>query len=357
MDLDRVVLTIIALTLQDRWLWGAVLIAVLAAMGLVLKREHHYFRGRNKAISWIALRLMSLLLLALALAVLILPAQAISGPEALAYFYLALFSLVPLVWFGGHVLCGRLLRPSFSRDESLALSASGLLILAIPAIALSYAHRPLSLAVQGLPEVAFEKAPAMPLPYVAEPPRRFKLDGVGIIVTQSLMAPPNISLERIELKTGGGWYDTKGLSMQLFCRDGQNIHLMWSAREQAPGLRLYWRVNGRRVHADFLPDAITFGNVPVQDFVVDFRKDGIDPPVPIPRNRASVAYFVSPEKLYFDQLNPLQPGETPDNDCIMRDYKRVAWEREGPLQGLALMFYLNGATLRADIMRSPPSGG
>lgn len=326
-------------------------------MGLVLFWERRYFFSRNKAASWLALRLLSLLLLALAVAVLVLPAKAISGPEALAYFYLSMFTLVPLVWLGGHVLCGKLLRPELSKGESLALAASGLLILFMPVIAMNFAQGPIFMASHGLREIAFQNAPAMPLPYTVDPAQRFRLDGVGIIVTQSLIAPPDLVLERIEQNAGGGWFDTKGTSIRFFCRDRQNLHLMWSARESAPALRLYWRVNGRRVHADFVPDASSFGNAPVRDFVVDFRQDGIDPPVPVPRNRASIAYFVGPERLYFNSLNPLQPGESFDNDCIMRGYKRVAWEKEGPPQGMALMFYPNGGALRAEILRPTIAAG
>lgn len=353
MDFEKFVSAASNLPLFDQWAWGTVLMAVLAAMGLLLFWELRYFRQRGKGSAWWSLRSISLLLLPLTVGAVIVPARAISGPEALAYFYLALFTLAPALWFGGHVLAGRLVRPAFSKGESVFLAASALLLLFIPFIAASFAQGPIFMASRGLQEIAFEGAPARPLPYRVEAAQRFRLPGVGVILTQSISAPAGLRLERIELKAGEGWYDTKNSSHHVFCQDGQNLHLMWSVREQTPALRIYWRENGRRVHAIYQPDLTGAEHGTEREFVVDFRDDGIDPPAPIARNRAAIAYFVGPDRLYFNHLNPLQPGETFDNNCIMRGYKRVAWEKEGPPQGLALMFYPNGQPLRAEIMRTP----
>lgn len=355
MDLDKFLITVRALPLFDKLAWGAVLLAILAAIALVLFLERRHFKLQNRAGSWLALRLWAfLVILPVTIGALVIPAVSISGPEALAYFYLALFSLAPLLWFGGHVLCGRLLNPAFSRGESLFLGFSGLLIMFIPVVAMSAAQGPIFFASREVQDSAFRRAASMPLAHGVKAPRRFTMPGVGIVNTQSLIAPPGIRIERIDQRFGEGWYDTKGSTQTTFCRDGQDLHLMWSEREPPPVLRIFWRqLDGQRGQADFATAQAALSAAAPEPFAIAFRDDGFDPPVPIPRSRASVAYFGGGDRLYFNMLNPLQPGETFDNDCIKLGYKRVAAEKEGPPQVVALMFHLPGgaAPLRAEIAR------
>lgn len=356
MDIDFLLKSVANRPLFDQWAWGAVAVAVLAAAGLILFFERRHFAARDKAGSWRALRLLSLfILLPVTAAVIVIPSMAISGPEALAYFYIALLVIGPLVWFAGHTLCGRLLRPAFTKGESRFMAASGLLILLIPFGAATVAQGPIFSASRSLSESTFQAAPAAALPHAVGPVRHFDLPTVGLIHTQSLIAPAGLELERIDRKVGELWADTATSSHDIFCRDGQNLHLMWSARESTPVLRLFWQHNGQRVHADFSPASAADPAEP-QEFTIAFRPDGIDPPAPIPRSRASIAYFVGPDRLYFNSLNPLQPGETFVNDCIMLGYKRVAWEKEGPPQAVALMFFQSPTApyLRAEIKR--PAG-
>jgi hypothetical protein len=353
-DINNFLTSISKLPLFDQWAWGAVGIAVLAAAGLILYRERHYFAVRDKAGSWLSLRLLSLfLLLPVTAGVVVIPSMAISGPEALAYFYLALLVLGPLAWFAGHALCGRLVRPAFSKGESLFMAASGLLVMLLPFAAATLAQGPIFHASRGLTQSAFQAAPAAALPHAAGPVQRFNLPTVGLIYTQSLMAPAGIEVERIDRKVAENWSDTATSSRDILCRDQQNVHLMWSAREPTPVLRLYWQQNGQRVQAEFSPAIASADQAEPREFKVAFRPDGIDPPVPIPRSRASIAYFVGPDRLYFNSLNPLQPGETFANDCIMPGYKRVDWEKEGPPQAIALMFFQSATApyLRAEIKR------
>ncbi|PKO41333.1 MAG: hypothetical protein CVU31_15770 [Betaproteobacteria bacterium HGW-Betaproteobacteria-4] len=354
MDFDFFLKSLDHLPLFDKWAWGAVGIAVLGAAGLILVGERRYFAARDKAGSWLSLRLLSLfILLPLTAGVIVMTSLAMSGPEALAYFYFALLVLGPLVWFAGHALCGRLLRPAFSKGESRFMAASGLFILILPFLTATVAQGLIFQASHGLSQSALRNAPAAALPYAIGPVQHFTLPTVGLIHTQSLIAPAGFELERIDRKVGEHWSDTATSTRDLFCRDGQNLHLMWSAREAAPMLRLYWRRNGQRVKADFVPTSTTVDPAEPAEFSIGFRPDGIDPPVPIPRSRASIAYFVSPDRLYFNSLNPLQPGETFANDCIMPGYKRVAWAKEGPPQAVALMFFqrADAPYLRAEIRR------
>jgi len=68
-----------------------------------------------------------------------LPARAVGGPEALAAFYLLMFSLGPLVYFGLHWFIGRRARPALSAAESAAIGGSGLLLVILPALLASMA--------------------------------------------------------------------------------------------------------------------------------------------------------------------------------------------------------------------------
>lgn len=354
MDINYFLSNLSKLPLFDQLAWGTVGVAVLAAAGLILFRERRYFAARDMASSWLSLRLLSLfLLLPITAGVIFIPSMAISGPEALAYFYVALLILGPLVWFAGHTLCGRLLRPAFSKGESLFMAASGLLVMLLPFAAAMLAQGPIFHASRGLTQSAFQSAPAATLPHAIGPVQGFNLPTVGLIYTQSLIAPAGVEVERIDRKVAENWSDTATSSRDILCRDQQNVHLMWSAREQTPILRIYWRHNGQRVHADFSPAIVSADLAGPREFKIAFRADGIDPPVPIPRSRAAIAYFIGPDRLYFNSLNPLQAGETFANDCIMPGYKRVAWEKEGPPQAIALMFFqsVNEPYLRAEIKR------
>lgn len=151
-----------------------------------------------------------------------------------------LFTLAPLLWFGGHVLAGRWQRPRLSDGESLFLASSGLAIAGLLAFAVTLVQGPIFQASQGRWSPGVAAADERPLAHRASPPRLFELPGAGKGAAQSLLAPAHFRLERIERQTGGGWYDVAGLTQPDLCRDGQHLHLLWSVREQAPRLRLSW---------------------------------------------------------------------------------------------------------------------
>lgn len=222
-----------------RWAWAAVLLASLAVMILIQFLEHRHFVRLGKAGSWAGLRLLLLIIIPLTAGVLIIPAQAISGPEALAYFYGALFTLAPLTWFGMHLLCGRLLRPAFSKGESLFLAASALFTLFVPVIGLSLAQGPIFMASRSIEENAYQNAPGVALAHVAQAPRRFELPGAGTVFTQSLLAAPGIDLDRVNIRIGEHWAGDKNNLPQWLCRQGNDLHLMWPALEPTPQLRIF----------------------------------------------------------------------------------------------------------------------
>lgn len=360
MEIDKLLMAARNLSLFEASAWSLLAVAILLAVGMILFLERRHFGRQGKAGSWLSLRLLGFfLLLPLTVGVVFIPAMAISGMEALAVFYLALLIVAPLVWFGGHLLAGRLLRPAFSQGESLFMGASGLLVLVLPAIGATLAQGPIFLAERSLAASVFAETPAAPLPYAVGPVQRFELPGVGAIFAQSLLAPAGFVLERIERRYGDAWHDTRSTTRTLYCRAGQDLHFFRSAGEPVPELRLYWRQNDRMLHADFVPARGATPAAGAPEFRIAFRADGVDPPVPIPRERTAMGYFVGQEQLVYASSTALQPGETFDEDCIMPGYKRVARDTEGPPQAVALFFRQDaaGPVQRVEIRRPPADAG
>ena len=353
MEIAKLLMAARSLSLFEAWAWGFVGVMVLMAIGAILFQERRHFGRQGKAGSWLSMRLLGLLLLPITVGVVIIPARMISGMEALAVFYAALFILAPLVWFAGHMFAGRLLRPGFSRGESLFLGASGLLILLLPAIAVTLAQGPIFHARHGLTASAFKGTSAAPMPYSVGPVHRFELPGVGPVFAQSLLAPTGFVLERIDRKFADAWHDTRDTTRTMYCRDGQNLHFFWLTGEVLPELRFYWRQNDGRVHTDFVPATGSADGAAAREFRIAFRLDGVDPPVPIPRGRTAMGYHVGQQQLVYASSTSLQPGESFDSDCIMRGYRRVAWESEGPPQAVALLFQpdVKAPVLRVEIRR------
>jgi hypothetical protein len=342
MNITHLLQAFAALPRGEQMTWGSVTLAAGLAMLFVLLLERRYFRARHKAGSWGGLRAIGfLLLLPLTVASVWLPAAAAPGMEALAWFYAALLIVAPALWFGGHLLLGRLLRPAFETGESLALATSGLLVIGIGALGLSFVQAPVLQASAGRWEPGIRAADSRPLPLHAPDARVFDMVGVGKVYSQSLLAPPGLRVERIDRQAGERFFDTQGLTIPLFCRQGQDIHLLWSAREETPRLRIHFRdPHGQLVHATW--DAAANPPATLEPFAVGFREDGLDLPVPVARSRASLLMLGAGGQTYRNMLDRLQPGEGAENNCLGPAYRRSDWQREGPIQALTLVFHLPG---------------
>lgn len=350
--------TLGALSAGEQRGWATRALVVLVLTGLVFFLESRYFQRSRRVGSWLMLRTVSLLAAPLTVAVVFAAGRSASGMEGLAVFYLALFTVGPLLWFGSHLLCGPRLRPALSSGESLVLAVSGIAILAIPVTAFFVAQVALAAVARDLASRPQAASSATPLAHQIHVPQRFAFPGAGIVFTQSLTAPAGIRLQRVDQRQSGPWYDSRGVTHPLFCRHGNDLHLMWSAREPAPQLRLHWvQADGQQVKAEFIPDLAALAPEDTRVFSVGFRPDGFDPVVPVPRVRVHLGLLRQDGTLYTHMLNPLQAGKTMDNDCLMLGYQRVNWQQEGPVQTIGIMFYLPGGTppLRAEIRRTDGS--
>lgn len=328
-----------AMTWVDVALWTAVLVSIVVGVVLFLRAEKRQFDQRGKGRGWTWMRVLALPMLAATAAVIVLPARSIAGPEALAAFYIALFTLGPLVWFGLHRLAGALQSPRLTRGESAHLAVSGLAILVVPLLIVGMAQGPIFWASHQAKARGFEQAEQAPLPHTPLPVQRFRLNDAGEIFTQTLRAPAGLRVERVSALVGGHWSDTATMTHAYLCRQGDDLHLVWPVGSTLVPLRIHWRDSqDRRYQAEYRVDDASLAALPAQAFTVVWRADGIDLPVPLARELVQLGWGKAPDVLHYRSLHMLQPGETFKDDCVMAGYHRVAWQQEGPIAGVILRF-------------------
>lgn len=339
---------------QQTWQRGAA--ALLALILGLLWLESRYFKPSGRVRSWLSVRVVSIVAALLALAVLVLPARAVAGPAALGVFILTLYTVAPLLWFGSHVLAGRWVQPRLTRAESLVLGVTGLVILAIPGTAYFAMEGPLYAAAREIGERREVPQDNPPLQHTVQAVQRYHLAGVGLIYTQSLLGAPDTRLVRVEQRQFGQWPKDQSMAHPVYCTHGNDVHLMWSEKEPPPYLRLHWaQSNGAVVRAEFTP-RMAFDAAPAPaPFSIGFRPDGVDPMVPIPRERVYLVLSKEGLEPYTQMLgSPPGAGEVRSTDCVMTGFKRIASSEDWQVQAMGMLFYppTGGAALRS-LMQKP----
>jgi len=332
-----------AQTWLDMLLWGVVGLIMLSGVFWLLRSEKRRFDGLGKGRGWVRMRLLALPMLLVSAALVVLPARSFPGMEALAYFYFALFTVGPLTWFGLHWLAGTIQSPRFTRGESFSLAFTGLLFLIVPLLLVEMLQRPIFMASHQMQQRAHASVDSAPLALEVLPVQRFQLGEVGEIwgeiFSQTLRAPAGIRIERIDRYIGGHWSDTATSTHDFLCRQDQYLHLAWPVESQLDPLRIYWRDGeGKQYQAEYRVDGARLKQLPVQDFVVGWRDDGIDLPVPLMRDVVQLGWGDAPDKRHYRTLSSLQPGENFVDDCVASGYRRVDWQQEGPISGVMLRF-------------------
>ena len=241
MDTSAVRELLSALTSFDLAVWSAAFLLILAGMGLAVRFERRRFQALGKGSSWFWLRLLSLPILALTGFAVLLPARLASGPEALAYFYLALFIVGPLIWFGLHWMAGSMMSQRLTRAESTGVALTGLALLIVPALAVNMLHGPLFMASHLWKERVYERAERTSLVHEVLPMQRYRLGEPDDIYAQTLRAPAGVRLERVDVLLGGEWQNTKTVVHSYFCRQDDDLHMAWPAGSLPSPLRLYWK--------------------------------------------------------------------------------------------------------------------
>lgn len=112
----------------------SLILLCLVALPLLLRWERGRFQALGKGAAWLPMRVASVPIAALTAALVVLPARAVPGMEALAVFYALLLVVAPLFWFGAHYVVGRLVRPALLFGESARIAA--LPVVAVIGIAL-----------------------------------------------------------------------------------------------------------------------------------------------------------------------------------------------------------------------------
>jgi len=110
------------------WLFA---VAVVIAFVVFLRWEKQEFTRRGLQRAWLRMRLAAIPIAIATVAAIVVPARGVSGMEALAVFYLLLFTAAPLVWFGLHWLVGRM------GAQKLAFGDSFQLAIMLPAFAIA----------------------------------------------------------------------------------------------------------------------------------------------------------------------------------------------------------------------------
>lgn len=101
----------------------SLILLCLVALPLLLRWERGRFQALGKGAAWLPMRVASVPIAALTVALVVLPARAVPGMEALAVFYGLLLVVAPLFWFGAHYVVGRLVRPALLFEESARIAA------------------------------------------------------------------------------------------------------------------------------------------------------------------------------------------------------------------------------------------
>lgn len=272
--------------------WSGVLLALLIAVGVLVVIELRMFRARGKGGGALFVRLCSLPILALTVAAVLFVARAVSGMESLAVFYGALFTLAPLLWFGLHGLAGWLASPRLGRGESAWLAVSGLLMLLLPVGIVSALQMPYFHLVRLIDGARVAATDQRPLPHDVRPVLRFRLaavgGGTGDLLVQSLRAPAGVTVERVEVMSGGHWADTATQMHPYMCRNGADLHFAWRPGAALPRLRLHWRDASGAALTEIQPvDPVVLP--PAADFLPRWHGGGVDLPVPLPRDIVTVS--------------------------------------------------------------------
>lgn len=338
---------------EEQHVWWRGAAGLVGLMLGLLWLESRYFKSSGRVGSWATVRLASVVAALLALALVVLPARAVGGPAALGVFILMLYTLAPLVWFGSHWLVGRRVRPALSPAEGLVLGLTGLAMWALPITAYFAIQGPLYAAARDIGQRRTLPADNPPLQHTVQPVRGYQLAGVGLIYTQTLTGATDTRLERIEQRMSGQWQKDFSVAHPNYCTHGNDVHLMWSAQEPPPYLRLHWaKSNGAIVHAEFTPTMPLDGAQQAPDFTIGFRPDGVDPVAPIPRSRAYLVLTQQGLTPYTQMLGSAPgAGEVRTTDCVMPGFTRWTEGSGWEVQAIGLMFQLStgGMPLRAMI--------
>jgi hypothetical protein len=321
-------------------IWSVLALGALVAVAFALRAEHRRFAARGKAGAWLGVRLASVPIGLLAAAAVWFPALAVSGPEALAAFYLLMFSLGPLVYFGLHWLAGRMATPALSAGESAAIGGSGLLMVILPAILASMASPWVHQLEQGVQQAQRSLAAETPLAHRIQQRRRFILPDIGEVLTEHWQAPPGVRVERIEWELGGQYLQIGDSTGSILCRDGEDFHVFRLAADPAPRWRMYWRDAADGPHRSDWTSTPPEATTAASPLTPVWMPDGFTLPVRIPRDFVTVERRWPSGKVSQSSAMDGQAHPAPTDTCLPSPYRNR--DAESVVTSLGIRMWLAG---------------
>lgn len=322
-------------------IWSVLALAALLLIGLALRAERRRFAARGKAGAWLWVRLASLPIGLLAAAAVILPTRAVSGPEALAAFYLLMFSLGPVVYFGLHWLAGRMATPALSAGESASIGGSGLLVVILPSLLASMASPWVHHLGLGAQQTQRSLAAETPLAHRILERRRFILPDIGEVLTEHWQAPSGVKVERIERELSGQYLQTGDSTGSILCRDGEDFHVFRLAAGPAPRWRMYWRDAADSLHRSDWTSAPAEATTQALALTPVWTQDGFAFPVRIPRNFVTVERRWATGKVLQSNALDGQTLPAPTDTCLPTPYRNR--DAESVVTSLGIRMWLAGA--------------
>jgi hypothetical protein len=162
-------------------------------------------------------------------------------------------------------------------------------------------------------ERRLEGAEARPFAHTVLERRRFLLPGDEEVWTERWRAPAGVQLERIEMRLGGQYLPMEPGT--YYCRQGQDVAVMWPSGGGVPHWRVYWRdAQGRLAKAEWQTDQPA-GDP--QGFAIDWRSDGFALPAPVSSGLLALDQRAPDGSIHHDDANrPASAGHA--NDCLER---------------------------------------
>lgn len=301
-------------------LFAAFALTALVALVLALRWERREFTRAGKGRSWLVVRLATLPIALVTAAIVVLPARAVSGMEALGVFYVLLLTAVPLAWLGLHALAGRLARPRLGGWDVVQLAVAPIaFVIAVALVA--HQLQPLAWSIaREVVRLQYARAADAPAPHRLANAHRYATAS-GDVVTAQWQAPSDVRIERIDLVGGGRTVvDAGRVLTHAICQSPATIVLVRPADGPAPALAVYWRDAHGSLNRSLLEAPTPLDPTPFAVRWQDEHRFAL--PEPLPRQSVWLAEPGDRSTSGFasDAAQRYAPGEKPEMNCLRPDW-------------------------------------